>query len=129
MTLTAKVGANAQGQTTLALTFSGGQTDPESDLNGGIINSTGYLSLADGRYQLTTSNYISPPDSYLGTGLKLYRLYGDANGDGTVDQIDLGIFRSTLNLSYVDPGFLAYLDANNDLDDRPTGFRSVPYPV
>jgi len=62
------------------------------------------------------SNYVSPPDT-LGGGagqLHLYRLYGDANGDGIVEQLDLGQFRAANNTTSPDPAYLAFLDANND---------------
>ena len=77
---------------------------------------TEFGSLADGRYTLTVlssqvtgnglaldgdsngtpgSDYVSPTDT-LGGGpgqLRLYRLFGDATGDGIVDQLDLAQFR------------------------------------
>ena len=73
---------------------------------------TGALGLLD-----VGHDYVSPPDTYPGSGLHLYRLFGDANGDGAVDAIDLGQFRSTFNLnsSQVDMGFLWYFDADNNL--------------
>jgi hypothetical protein len=46
--------------------------------------------------------------------LHLYRLFGDANGDGVIDQLDLGQFRSTFNTSVGNPLYLSYLDTNND---------------
>ena len=86
----------------VTLTFSGGETDPISALNGGVP------SLADGRYQLTISGsavtgaggvaldgagngtagqQLRQPGrtASAATGLHLYRLYGDVNGDGVVD--------------------------------------------
>jgi hypothetical protein len=127
--LTADDSTNDSGQTVVTLTFSGPGTDPISTLNGGAA------SLADGRYELTIfgsnvlgsngvaldgtgsgaagSNYVSPTDSYQGGGLHLYRLYGDANGDGVVDTIDLAQFRSAYNTGIGDPSYLAFLDADN----------------
>jgi hypothetical protein len=123
------ISADAQGRTVVTLTFAGGQIDPVSGLNGGPP------SLADGRYRLTIfaadvtdlagrpldgsgagmpgSDYVSPPDALGGSGLHLYRLFGDANGDGVVDAIDLGQFRSTVNANLGNPAYRAYLDADN----------------
>jgi uncharacterized protein (TIGR03118 family) len=94
-------------------------------------------SLADGRYQLTVLSaevdgpngaldgagtgipgvdYHSPADT-LGGGpgqLRLYRLFGDANGDGVVDPVDLNRFRSTFNVNSTSPLYVAFLDANQD---------------
>ena len=44
----------------------------------------------------------------------LYRLFGDATGNGVVDLVDLQAFRSTFNVTSGNPGFLAYLDADNN---------------
>jgi hypothetical protein len=138
--LTAAVSANAQGNTVVTLTFSGSETDPVSG-TGGIP-----LSLADGRYQLTIlsanvmnpdgsqlvggsayGDYVSPTDTYGGSGLHLYRLFGDATGDGVVDLNDLAAFRGTYNTGTGNPAYLSYLDADNsgvvDLDDL-TAFRN-----
>jgi hypothetical protein len=129
--LASVVSTNADGQTVVTLTFSGSETDSISGNNGG------QLSLADGRYQLTIlgsmvtgvtgmaldgagtgtagSNYVSPTDT-LGGGagqLRLYRLFGDVNGDGIVDQLDLGQFRSSFNASDGNSLYLAFLDADN----------------
>ncbi|HEX4591750.1 MAG TPA: dockerin type I domain-containing protein [Gemmataceae bacterium] len=124
--LTAAVSMNAGNQTVVMLTFSGTETDAVSALNGGVP------SLADGRYTLTISsasvtgsggqnlagggpsgNYVSPTDTFGGTGLHLYRLFGDVSGDGVVDATDLGQFRSTFNANNSQANYLAYLDADN----------------
>jgi autotransporter-associated beta strand protein len=132
--LAAAVSSNGSGQTVVTLTFTttgnaDTEIDPISAQNGGAA------SLADGRFQLTifsasvtgsgnqplagggpSGNYVSPADT-LGGGpgqLHLYRLFGDATGDGIVDQIDLGQFRATNNSSVPDPAYIAFLDANND---------------
>jgi hypothetical protein len=129
--LGAAVSTNAFGQTVVTLTFSGTETDTVSGLNGG------QLSLADGRYTLSIrgvsiddanggaldgdndgsagGNYISPADT-LGGGpgqLRLYRLFGDVNGDGIVDQLDLGQFRNSFNAGTGNSAYLAFLDADN----------------
>jgi Putative Ig domain len=122
--LTSNVSTNGQGQTTVTLTFSGSETDFVSSLNGGAP------SLTDGRYSLTVfsadvtgsnglafnggTNYVSPTDT-LGGGpgqLHLFRLYGDATGNGVVDAFDLGVFRSTFNTFTGDPAYLWYMDAD-----------------
>jgi hypothetical protein len=126
--LTAAVSADAQGRTVVTLTFGGAETDAVSGRNGGLA------SLADGRYTLTVlsgavtgsnglalaggganGNYVSPADT-LGGGagqLHLYRLFGDVNGDGVVDQVDLGQFRRAINASVGSPFYLSFLDADN----------------
>jgi hypothetical protein len=58
-------------------------------------------------------NYVSPTDTFQGSGLHLYRLFGDVSGDGVVDAIDLGQFRSTFNANSSQANYLAYLDADN----------------
>jgi hypothetical protein len=126
--LAANASTNAQGQTVVTLTFSGPETDPVSTLNDGPA------SLSDGRYQLTilssdvtgtgnglalngggpNGNYVSPADT-LGGGagkLHLYRLFGDVDGNGIVDQLDLGTFRTTFNSAVGNPSYLWYLDAD-----------------
>ena len=61
------------------------------------------------------SNYVSPTDTQGGgTGeLGLYRLFGDATGNGIVDQLDLAQFRSANNSSSGSAAYIAYLDADN----------------
>jgi fibronectin-binding autotransporter adhesin len=143
--LSARVTTDSQGRTAVTLGFSGGETDPVSARNGGAP------SLADGRYQLAVlgsavigpdglsldgnadgtpgGNYISPADT-LGGGpgqLHLYRIFGDTNGDGVVDQQDLGQFRTTFNADNTSPLYLAFLDADNSgsIDQLDLGqFRS-----
>jgi hypothetical protein len=143
VTLSAAVATDSLGRTVVTLGFSGGETDPVSALNGGVP------SLADGRYQLTVlsgaisggnglgldgdadgtagGNYLSPADTYQGTGLHLYRLFGDVNGDGVVDAIDLGQFRSAFNANSGSHFYLSFLDADNSgaVDAQDLGqFRS-----
>jgi ELWxxDGT repeat protein len=125
--LSTNVGTDSQGRTVVALRFSGSEIDGISAQNGAAA------SLADGRYTLTVfsanvtgaggvalaggganGNYVSPPDAYQGNGLHLFRLFGDANGDGVVDSTDLGQFRSTFNANNTLPNYLWYLDADGD---------------
>jgi hypothetical protein len=124
-----QVYTDAQGRTFVNLEFTGVETDPVSALN------NPYPSLVDGRYRLTVfsnqiigfsgqpldgadtgvggSDYVSPPDVVNGSGLHLYRLFGDATGDGVVDATDVGAFRSTFNSSAGSPAYLSYLDADS----------------
>jgi hypothetical protein len=130
--LASAVSMDALGRTVVTLSFSGAETDAISAQN------SNFASLADGRYSLTIlsgsvtgpggtaldgdgngapgGNYVSPTDT-LGGGagqLHLYRIFGDTNGDGIVDQQDLGQFRSTFNTSAPNPLYIAFLDANYD---------------
>jgi hypothetical protein len=60
-------------------------------------------------------NYVSPNDT-LGGGagqLHLYRIFGDVNGDGLIDQQDLGKFRSAFNAGANSPLYIPFLDADN----------------
>jgi hypothetical protein len=121
VTLSVDLSTSTATQTIARLTFSGALTD-----NG---------SLLDGRYQLTVrgdqvynsyglldgdadgvagGNYVSPDDVAGGTGLRLYRLYGDATGDGVVDLSDLQSFRGSFNAGTGDPAYLTYLDADGN---------------
>ncbi len=125
VTLAAATSTNAQGDTVVTLSFSGAETDLVSALNGASP------SLADGRYTLTVlssavtgtadnlplnggSNYVSPTDTQGGGAgqLHLYRLYGDTDGNGIVDQLDLATFRNAFNSALGDPSYLWYLDAD-----------------
>ena len=135
--LAASVSINAADQTVVTLTFtttgnSASEIDPVSAENGGMA------SLADGQFQLTVlgaavtdavlgwnldgdadgvpgGDYVSPTDT-LGGGagqLHLYRLFGDTDGNGIVDQVDLAQFRSANNSSSADAAYIAALDADN----------------
>jgi hypothetical protein len=132
--LNAVVGSDGLGHTTVTLTFSGTETDAFSVQ--GTANPVAGRSLADGRYSLTIdgnavtgsngvkldgagngtagSQYVSAPDSFGGTGPRLYRLYGDTNGDGVDDSTDLGQVRTTFNANNTQANYIQYLDANND---------------
>ena len=105
-------------------------------LGGFTGSATQYGSLADGRYTLRVlsdqvsfnglaldgdndgnagGDYISPTDTQSGGPgqLHLYRIFGDATGDGVVDQLDLAQFRSAFNSSAGNPLYMSYLDADN----------------
>jgi hypothetical protein len=137
VSLAAAVSTNGAGQTVVTLTFlpttvNGiNDTDPLSGSNGG------QLSLADGRYQLRVlgtdvtdaalgwnldgngdgvpgGDYVTPAETTISTGgLHLYRLFGDATGDGIVDLSDLAAFRGAYNAGAGNPAYLASLDADN----------------
>src|SRR5262249_35250143 len=121
-----------QGRTVVALTFTGAaEIDPQSVLNGGAP------SLADGRYLLSILDgavtgpgglaldgdgsgtaggaYQSPPDTAAGGAgqLRLYRLFGDVDGNGWVDALDVGQLRMAFNTFSGQAGYLSYLDADN----------------
>jgi extracellular elastinolytic metalloproteinase len=122
------------GHTVVTLTFSGTEVDPVSSQGTG--NPVAGPSLSDGRYTLTIngsmitgsngiavdaggngtagSTYTSPDEAFGSTGLRLWRLYGDATGDGVNDPSDLNFFRNTFNVNNTQGTYLAYLDANND---------------
>src|SRR5205823_595368 len=100
------------GQTVVMLTFAG------TDIVGG--------SLADGRYTLTVLS--SRVRDALGNALdgdgngqaggdnlsQLLRLFGDVNGDGAINGLDLTAFRSAFGSSAADPTYRDYLDFNGD---------------
>jgi hypothetical protein len=44
----------------------------------------------------------------------LYRLFGDATGNGLVDLSDLAAFRGTFNAGTGSPFYLDYLDADHN---------------
>jgi autotransporter-associated beta strand protein len=90
---------------------------------------TEFGSLSDGRYTLTAlASQISAGGQALdgnsdGTGgdnytlddtQGLFRLFGDVNGDQTVNGFDLGFFRNAFGTQIGDPNYLSYLDLNGD---------------
>ena len=125
---------DALGRTVVTLSFFGSETDPLSaPQNGGIP------SLADGRYPTHDSSalpvtgpnglaldgdgdgtaggdYVSPADTSPASPgqLNLFRLFGDINGDGFVNGVDLIAFRSEIGTATGDPNFMAAFDANGD---------------
>jgi hypothetical protein len=130
--LTASVTTNGSGNTVVTLTFSGAETDAFSTSgNGGPFSlPIAGPSLSDGRYTLTAfashisgpgggqfngnTNFATTPDTFGGTGSKLYREFGDQTGDGVNDSTDLGQFRSTFNANSSLQNYLQSLDSNND---------------
>jgi hypothetical protein len=45
---------------------------------------------------------------------RLFRLFGDVNGDGAVNGLDLTAFRNTFGTTVGSPAYLAFLDSNGD---------------
>ena len=147
--------STVSGQTVVVLTFlpvsliDPGQTDPVSAENGGSP------SLADGRYQLTVTatdvtddahgwyfdgdgdnvpggDYVSPLDtagSGAGHYLGLYRIYGDGNGDGTVDLTDLGYFQGADNTQRRRSGLPRLPGRQQRCQHRPGRPGRVPQPT
>jgi hypothetical protein len=76
-------------------------------------------SLSDGIYDLTLhsslitdtwNNPLQGPDQTT----TFHRLYGDADGNGTINVADLGTFASFYGATTANPNFPAYLDADNN---------------
>jgi predicted outer membrane repeat protein len=135
--LAAVVSTNGAGQTVVTLTFLPTNVNGVDDTDAVSASNGGQLSLADGRYQLTVfssavsdaalgwaldddangvpgGNYVTPAETaYSPTALHLYRLFGDATGDGVVDLSDLTAFRGSYNAGTGNPAYLSYLDADN----------------
>jgi hypothetical protein len=102
-TLTSNVD-NTGGRSTLTLTFAGVGTE--------------FGSLADGNYTLTanaanvhdlTGNQLSGNASF-----NFHRLFGDINGDKTVNLSDLTAFRNAFGSTTTDANYLSFLDLNGD---------------
>jgi hypothetical protein len=99
-TLPALSWSSPDGGLTWVVTFSGAS----------VVNG----SIADGVYDLTL-NHAAVTDAQGHTLAAdkvdtFYRLYGDTNGDGTVNNADTFNLRATFGLSTGDAGYLAYLD-------------------
>jgi hypothetical protein len=92
-------------------------------------NETQLGSLADGRYTLTAlasqiSSNTQPldgnsdglgGDNYTFSDAQgLFRLFGDINGDQTVNGLDLGFFRDGFGTQVGDANYLSYLDIDGD---------------
>jgi hypothetical protein len=103
-TLPALSWSSPDGGTTWVVTFSGA----------GVVNN----SIADGVYDLTL-NAAAVTDAggqvlSAGRSDTFFRLYGDANGDGTVNNTDTFKMKTTFLKNVGDTGYLAYLDYNGD---------------
>jgi hypothetical protein len=90
---------------------------------------TDFGSLADGRYTLTAlASQISAngqaldgdADGFAGGNFVfndargLFRLFGDVNGDQTVNGLDIGFFKNAFGTQLGDAAYLSYLDLNGD---------------
>jgi hypothetical protein len=108
---------------TATVSVVGGQTVVTLDSFTGPATEFG--SLADGRYTLTAlASQISangqalegngdgtPGDNYTFGGAQgLFRLFGDSDGNGTVDALDLFRLRTSFGKTSADPGYLADFD-------------------
>jgi hypothetical protein len=87
-------------------------------------------SLIDGRYTLSILSAqitnvfgqsldgdgdIQPGGNFVfGDAQGLFRLFGDVNGDQTVNGLDLGFFRNAFGTQAGDANYLSYLDLNGD---------------
>jgi hypothetical protein len=90
-------------------------------LNNFIGSAAQFGSLADGRYTLTTlASQISAGGQQMtsnytfGDAQGLYRMFGDVNGDQTVNGLDFGFFKNAFGTQFGDAGYLGYLDFNGD---------------
>jgi hypothetical protein len=111
VTLALDPSASTATQTIVRLSFGGPLTE--------------FGSLVDGIYRLTilsaqVSSSGQPLDGDAnGTAggnftLDLHRLYGDFNGDRTVNVTDLAAFRNAFGATTSDPNYLPFLDFNGD---------------
>jgi sugar lactone lactonase YvrE len=111
VTLAVDPSASTATQTIARLTFTGGLTE--------------FGSLADGRYRLTilaaqVSGNGQPLDGDANGSaggdfvMNLFRLYGDVNGDGAVNGLDLTAFRNAFGTVSTDTNFMSFLDFNGD---------------
>jgi hypothetical protein len=92
----------------------GGLTWVVSFSGNGVVNN----SIADGVYDLTlhaaavtNANGVPMAADRVDT---FFRLYGDTNGDGTVNNTDTFKMKTTFLKNVGDAGYLAYLDYNGD---------------
>jgi len=105
VTLTVDLSGSTAAQTIARLTFSGPLTE----------GSAATPSLIDGNYTLTVSNAAITGGLASGEYVsRLHRLYGDVNGDRTVNVLDLTAFRSAFGTNAADANYVSYLDFNGD---------------
>lgn len=109
------ISVSGSGTSTLTLTFTG---------SSGVE----FGSLADGIWTLTTDlTKVKNSNNVAGSGTtttqNIRRLFGDVNGDGTVDGTDFADFGNAFGQSFGEPGFLAAVDfdANNTIDGTDFG--------
>ena len=63
---------------------------------------------------LAGHDYVSQRDTLNGPGPRLYRIFGDVTGDGSTNSSDVPVESAAYGTASGDPGYRAYLDANND---------------
>jgi autotransporter-associated beta strand protein len=94
--------ASTATQTVAKLTFSGALTEAGN-------------SLVDGNYSLSVFSAQVQGGVQGGDNVSsLFRLFGDVNGDKTVNGLDLAAFRSAFGTSNGNPNYVYYLDQNGD---------------
>jgi hypothetical protein len=109
-----------------------GQSVSLGSLNGSIVATLTFTdpglvggSLADGNYtlrvlssQVNINGLAIDGDADGAPGgdsvTSFYRMYGDVNGDRTVNGLDLAVFRTAFGTALGDPNYRDYLDANGD---------------
>jgi hypothetical protein len=115
-----RVGGGAVAFSASATVVAGGTVVTLDNFSGSEIESG---SLRDGRYTLTAlASQISNAAGQLNGGTNftfgdaqvLFRLFGDVNGDQTVNGFDLGFFRNAFGTQSGDSNYLSYLDINGD---------------
>ena len=89
--------------------FTGSETDSFGSLNDGHFADGPGGEITAGGVQLNDGSNYAFSDAQ-----GLYRLYGDVNGDQTVNGLDLGFFRNAFGTQLVTPNYLSYLDFNGD---------------
>jgi hypothetical protein len=74
-------------------------------------------SLVDGRYRLTVlANQVSVSGVNLSSNsiMDFHRLFGDVNGDATVNGFDLGFFKDAFGTQVGDANYLSFFDFDGD---------------
>ena len=111
--LRAAVGLDASGtQTVVTLTFFGRGARTGRLPDGGYVLTIDGEQIVDGSGQAVDGDRdgMSGGD-WVDT---FFRLYGDSDGDGDVDEIDRAVFRSVRGTRRGDPGYLPFLDFDGD---------------
>jgi hypothetical protein len=102
VTLSVDLSGSTATQTVARLTFTGPLTE-------------GANSLIDGDYKLTVLSAQVLGGLQGGDSVSsLFRLFGDVNGDRTVNGLDLAIFRTAFGTASTDANYASFLDFNGD---------------
>jgi hypothetical protein len=111
-----RTGLGATGNVTLAVDLSGStatQTVAKLTFSGPLTE--GASSLIDGHYTLTVlSGQIQGGLQGGDSVSNLHRLFGDVNGDKTVNITDLTAFRNDFGATTTDANYQPFLDFNGD---------------